>query len=321
MTQLDDALAEADVVISLHRGGRAPGRAAERWHARPAPAAPRQVYVDLALPHDVDPRGRPPPGRAGHRPGAAGPSAGRAAGGPVPEVREVADLVTAEVAELPHPASARRVAPTVAALRARAAEVVDAEMARLDQRLPYLDEADRAEVHRAVHRVVEKLLHTPTVRVKELSARTQGGDYAGRPARAVRPRPQRRRRRLGPARDDRRRPEPVEAAMTACCGSAPAAAPSPPPRPAGWPTGCGRSATRSSWSRSRPRATLDRAAGQLGGTGVFVSALRAGPARRRGRPRGALAQGPAGRPRARPGRGRGPGARGPPRRRSSPATA
>ncbi len=29
-----------------------------------------------------------------------------------------------------------------------------------------------------MHRIVEKLLHTPTVRVKELAADGQGGDYA-----------------------------------------------------------------------------------------------------------------------------------------------
>jgi glutamyl-tRNA reductase len=53
--------------------------------------------------------------------------------------------------------------------------VVDAELTRLLGRLPDADERTTREVRRAVERVVDKLLHTPTVRVKEL-AETSGGD-------------------------------------------------------------------------------------------------------------------------------------------------
>ena len=44
--------------------------------------------------------------------------------------------------------------------------------------MPNLTDADRAEVRRSVQRVVDKLLHTPTVRVKELARDGQGGSYA-----------------------------------------------------------------------------------------------------------------------------------------------
>jgi glutamyl-tRNA reductase len=70
------------------------------------------------------------------------------------------------------------VTPTVTALRRRAAEVVDAELLRLDNRLPGLDGAVREEVGRTVRRVVDKLLHAPTVRVKQLAAETADTDYA-----------------------------------------------------------------------------------------------------------------------------------------------
>ncbi len=70
------------------------------------------------------------------------------------------------------------VAPTVTALRARADTVIDAELRRLDGRLPELDVAARAEVAQAVRRAVEKLLHAPTVRVKELSTGPDGNGYA-----------------------------------------------------------------------------------------------------------------------------------------------
>jgi glutamyl-tRNA reductase len=67
------------------------------------------------------------------------------------------------------------VIPTVTALRKWAGEVVDAEMLQLNRRLPELDSAVRAELTRTVRRVIDKLLHAPTVRVQEL-AKAQGGE-------------------------------------------------------------------------------------------------------------------------------------------------
>jgi glutamyl-tRNA reductase len=77
--------------------------------------------------------------------------------------------------------AARRTAevtPTVTALRRRAAEVVDAELLRLDGRLPGLEAEVREELARTVRRVVGKLLHSPTVRVKQLAESGAGETYA-----------------------------------------------------------------------------------------------------------------------------------------------
>ncbi|OBG00852.1 glutamyl-tRNA reductase [Mycolicibacter sinensis] len=70
------------------------------------------------------------------------------------------------------------VTPTVTALRQRAADVVTAELLRLDHRLPNLETAQREEVARTVRRVVDKLLHAPTVRVKQLASSPGGDSYA-----------------------------------------------------------------------------------------------------------------------------------------------
>jgi glutamyl-tRNA reductase len=70
------------------------------------------------------------------------------------------------------------VAPTVAALRGRADDVVSAELRRLAQRRPELTDAQRAEMARTVHRVVQRLLHQPTVRVRQLAAEPGGDRYA-----------------------------------------------------------------------------------------------------------------------------------------------
>jgi glutamyl-tRNA reductase len=65
----------------------------------------------------------------------------------------------------------------VVALRSKAAEVVDSELGRLGGRLPGLDDKVREEVAQTVRRVVDKLLHAPTVRVKELAASPDGDTY------------------------------------------------------------------------------------------------------------------------------------------------
>jgi glutamyl-tRNA reductase len=70
------------------------------------------------------------------------------------------------------------VTPTVTALRKRASEVIDAELLRLDSRLPDLDAKVREEFGRSVRRVVDKLLHTPTVQVKRLAEGPDGNSYA-----------------------------------------------------------------------------------------------------------------------------------------------
>jgi glutamyl-tRNA reductase len=66
----------------------------------------------------------------------------------------------------------------VIALRSRADEVVAAELGRLTSRLPDLDDRSRAELEATVRRVVDKLLHAPTVRVKELTDAPEGLSYA-----------------------------------------------------------------------------------------------------------------------------------------------
>ncbi|MGH3240053.1 MAG: hypothetical protein ACRDNL_06710, partial [Spirillospora sp.] len=69
-------------------------------------------------------------------------------------------------------------APTVVALRSKAAGVVDAELARLAGRVPEIDGRARKEIEQTVRRVVDKLLHAPTVRVKELASAPGGDSYA-----------------------------------------------------------------------------------------------------------------------------------------------
>jgi glutamyl-tRNA reductase len=93
------------------------------------------------------------------------------------DTRRAATIVADEINGYLATQRSAEVTPTVTALRRRAAEVVDAELLRLNSRLD-LEPTARAEVARTVRRVVDKLLHTPTVRVKELATGPNGVEYA-----------------------------------------------------------------------------------------------------------------------------------------------
>jgi len=138
-------------------------------------AARPLVVLDLALPRDVDP--------------AVGGELGvtyidleavRSGGASVSddEIEAATAIVAQELGLYLAQQQQLAVAPTVTALRARANQVIDGELLRLDARLPGLDAEVRGEVADAVRRAVEKVLHAPTVRVKELAATPGGDQYA-----------------------------------------------------------------------------------------------------------------------------------------------
>ncbi len=90
------------------------------------------------------------------------------------EIGNVRGIVTDELDRFRLERSAREVAPLVAALRDRAEALRQAELRRRSARLGALDPA-AAEVVDAVSRaVVNKLLHEPTVRVKDAAGSARG---------------------------------------------------------------------------------------------------------------------------------------------------
>ncbi|WP_026925370.1 glutamyl-tRNA reductase [Glycomyces arizonensis] len=92
-------------------------------------------------------------------------------------IADVERLIAEEIEAYNEGLRADAVTPTVAALRAAAADIVDAELARVARRGDFTDD-QRAEVARTVHRVVQRLLHEPTVRVRELAGQPGAPDYA-----------------------------------------------------------------------------------------------------------------------------------------------
>jgi glutamyl-tRNA reductase len=170
--------ADAELITALAATVATVGRIPER--RRPEPVAERPApslfLLDLAMPRDID--------AAVHR--LAGVrlvdiESLAEASADVPmaaDVDQVRRIVSDEVAAFGAAQRAAHITPTVVALRTMAADVVANEIARLDGRLPDLDERQRGEIRQAVHRVVDKLLHAPTVRVKQLAAEPGGAGYA-----------------------------------------------------------------------------------------------------------------------------------------------
>ncbi|MBW8804907.1 MAG: glutamyl-tRNA reductase [Catenulispora sp. 13_1_20CM_3_70_7] len=136
------------------------------------------ALVDLALPRDVDPAARELPGVHVVDLERVAQDGSAQAAGAAQEIAAVGEMVLAEVEAYAAAQRAEAVVPTVAALRVMAADVVRAELERLRGKTPGLTDKDRAEVEQTVRRVVDKLLHVPTVRVKQLAGAPGGSSYA-----------------------------------------------------------------------------------------------------------------------------------------------
>jgi glutamyl-tRNA reductase len=199
LADLPAAIAAADVVISCTgaagqvitgdmvsaalaaRAATAAGEAEPPSEGKPAgeakPARGALVIMDLAMPRDVEPAVAGLPGVVLIGMDQLSEHASTVRDDDVAAVRTILE---AELAAYQSAMDAARVAPTVVALRAKAAGVVDAELARLAGRLSADDLSGHAldEIAQTVRRVVDKLLHAPTVRVKELAGSPGGEEYA-----------------------------------------------------------------------------------------------------------------------------------------------
>ncbi|MFI8877850.1 glutamyl-tRNA reductase [Streptomyces sp. NPDC055243] len=174
----DDPQNEADTITALAAAVAATGRVPEN-RRRPSLVETGNVLLallDLAMPRDID--------AAVHRIDGVRlvdieSLADASADAPMAvDVEQVRAIVSDEVAAFGAAQRAAHITPTVVALRTMAADVVANEIARLDGRLPGLPEKERAEITQTVRRVVDKLLHAPTVRVKQLASEPGGAGYA-----------------------------------------------------------------------------------------------------------------------------------------------
>jgi glutamyl-tRNA reductase len=170
-------LAAADLVVAATAGTTptvtAPAVAAALvGRTGPGPL----VLLDLGVPRDVEPEVHGLPGVV-----LADLDALRAVletdEGPRREVERVRALIATETAGFMGGQREARLVPTIQALRARAEQVRQQELARAATRLAGLDDRERAAVEAVTRGLVNKLLHDPMVRGKALAARPDGDLY------------------------------------------------------------------------------------------------------------------------------------------------
>jgi glutamyl-tRNA reductase len=176
--RIEEQLAAVDVVIA---STNAPGLVLEAATVREALRARRGrrlLLVDLAVPRDLD------------------PAIGELDGCYLYDIDDLEQIVVetlslrrreAEHAEAIVAAEAEKfhewhasldVVPAIASLRARAEEIREAELQKAESLLERLDESQRRAVEAVTAQIVNKLLHLPTVRMKQAAAAADGVIYA-----------------------------------------------------------------------------------------------------------------------------------------------
>ena len=177
LEELSDVVAGADILFTCTG---AVGTVVTLGHVHTALARRGDrgplVICDLGMPRDVDPAVAGLPGVTVL--GIEALKADPATSGAAAESDAARTIVDAELTAYTQAERMAGVGPLIGKLRGRGGQVVAAEMRRLEARLPDMDDKVRDEVANTVRRVVDKLLHPPTVKFKELAARPDGENYA-----------------------------------------------------------------------------------------------------------------------------------------------
>ena len=179
--QADEITRTARTLLGAAAAVTATGAATPVVTAGPVRAARVQVGVrplfilDLGMPPDVEPAvGRLAGVTLADLTALGRDLADHAGPDQIPQARAIVAAEAAKYAERQQQAAAT---PVIAAMHAQIRQLADAELARLHDRLPELSEHQRVETAATVHRILGKVLHPPTVRVREFSSGPEGRRY------------------------------------------------------------------------------------------------------------------------------------------------
>jgi glutamyl-tRNA reductase len=176
LADVRSALAEADVVVAS-TNSRSFLVSREDVESALATRERRPLLlIDLAVPRDLDPEIGTLPYAFLYDVDDLDEAVGT---GSAEGVAARAEAIVAEEAERFRAWQASRgVVPAIASLRARAEEIRERELARAGRRLADLSPEERRAVEAVTVQIVNKLLHDPTVRLKEAAAGADGAAYA-----------------------------------------------------------------------------------------------------------------------------------------------
>jgi glutamyl-tRNA reductase len=176
--EIPEGLAWADVVLSATGAPHTIIQADTVAEILPARVGRPLLFIDVAVPRDIDEA-------VGELPGVARYD--------IDDLQQVLDenmaqreaaipqveaIIAEEAASFAEWLSSRQVAPVIADLRRYAAGIAQAEVAGALNRLGGLSEQEQKVVERLARRIVNKLLHEPTVRLRAQAASGNGYAYA-----------------------------------------------------------------------------------------------------------------------------------------------
>ncbi len=170
-------LAQVDCVVSATSAPHALLHAQDLRQALAQRAAPLTV-IDIALPRDVEPAARALEGLHLYDIDdieRVVDSNLRQRMACVPEVERIIAEETGAFMEWWH---GREVVPTIAELRRKVQAVAQAELETTLNQLAHLDDVDRQRVERLAHRMVNKILHDPTVNLRQRAQHGNADDYS-----------------------------------------------------------------------------------------------------------------------------------------------
>lgn len=163
LDELSQAVAAADVVVS--------STLSDEYLIRVPDVPPgRRVLVDLALPRDIDPAVAGVEGVTLVNLDDLEETVLRNIGLRRVEADQAYAIVAEQTAEFRSWLAALEVVPAIRQLRAFAEQIRREELARMEGRWESLSQADRERLDQLTQSMLNKLLHRPTVRLKQLAA-------------------------------------------------------------------------------------------------------------------------------------------------------
>jgi glutamyl-tRNA reductase len=178
LERIEEHLASADVVVS---STSSPGLVLDAPTVERALRARRGrqlLFIDLAVPRDLDPAIHDLEGCYLYDIDDLDAIVSETLAGRRGEAERAEAIVAAEAEKFHEWQASLDVVPAIASLRARAEEIREAELRKAEGLLGRLDDSQRRAVESITSQIVNKLLHLPTVRMKQAAAAADGVIYA-----------------------------------------------------------------------------------------------------------------------------------------------
>jgi glutamyl-tRNA reductase len=168
LDRLPEALVDADVVVSATASPHLLLEVGEMAEMMAARDGRELLLVDLAVPRDIDSACADLPGVTLHDIDDLQAVAARNRRGRQGEARRAEAIIEAEITRFAGWLGSLEVLPTLAALREHAAAIADGVLADNAERWETASERDRRRIDALAHTIVNRLLHTPTLQIKQM---------------------------------------------------------------------------------------------------------------------------------------------------------